>query len=191
MDVAPTDGDSRRPPSVADPEAFVLAALAQRPPPALILCGGIGEGKTSAATHLVEALRAQGVAAGGILAPRVVDGGTTVAYQVLDVASGKRQLLLDSRPPGVAVGRFYLRSEGVRFARGAIDRAVASRRLVVIDEVGRLELGGGGHAAALRAARAAGAPLVLTVRTPFVARVVERFALAPCGAHRVAGGGRE
>jgi len=175
------------PPRVEDPLSYLLAAVAERRRGTLLVSGPIGSGKTKATSALVEDLRRCGVPVGGILAPRVMEGSHTTGYDLLDVASGRRVRFLRSQPPGSEVGRFFLDPAAVSFGRRAILTDLHPGAVSFVDEVGRLELNGGGHEAAVRRALDAGGVVVLAVRTPLVAEVVRHFALAHVAEYRVAG----
>jgi general stress protein 26/nucleoside-triphosphatase THEP1 len=143
----------------------------------VIVSGGIGAGKTEAGLRLAQRLKQDGTAIGGILAPRLFERGETTGYNVLDLATGEDAVFARPDPPGHLVGRFYVRPGGLAFAdralRGGADRA----SVVFVDEVGRWELGGGGHASALRAVLESRGVPILFVRAELVENVVDHFGL--------------
>ncbi len=148
----------------------------------VVVAGDIGAGKTTAGLRLAQRLRDAGVAVGGILAPRIVELGETVGYNVLDVATGEDVAFARPDPPGQAVGRFFVRPAGLAFAERALRHGIEHADVVLVDEIGRWELSGGGHAAALRDLLRSHAVPVVFVRTELARAVVEHFAL---GAARV------
>jgi general stress protein 26/nucleoside-triphosphatase THEP1 len=183
---------------VGSPEETTVAAIVdwiqqamrsdrRRP---LILSGGIGAGKTQTALHIVQRLRQAGIRVGGIVAPRVIDRGRTVGYAALDLKSGEDQPFARSAPPGHPVGRFYVLSSALAFASDAIDRGL-EEDVVVLDEVGRWELQGGGHAGSLRRILAADALPLLLVRTTLLAEVVRTFGLEQAEVFRLTDSGPE
>ncbi len=117
----------------------------------VLLVGERGKGKTTLLTGLAEILRRRGVEVGGILSPRIVRGGETVGYLVRDIADGREEVLCSLEPPGLRFRRFYFRPEGIEFGRKAILEATGLPVLIV-DEVGPLELTGRGLAPALQEA---------------------------------------
>lgn len=154
---------------------FLLAHLAKES--CLILSGKIGAGKTRAAEHLVTALKESGFAVGGVLSPRIVEDDETVGYTVRDLATDEERPFAALTPPGVRVGKFFIAEEGLAFACGAIERAAKHAQVVFVDEVGWLELAGGGLAPAVRVLlRSAGCPILL-VRSVFVDVVARTFAI--------------
>lgn len=171
--------------AVPDPLRFVLTHLGDDPPAALVVSGGIACGKTTAVARLVDALRARSIPVHGAFAPRVLAAdGRTTGYDAVDAGTGSRRKLLRSEPPGEPIGRFYFDADTLRAVREAASRASAAG-VVVLDEIGRAELEGGGHEAALRAALLTGALVVVAVRTEFVDRVVGRFGIRHWGELRL------
>jgi len=158
-------------------QAAVVARAKKRARGAVIVAGDIGAGKTQAGLRLARSLQEAGLRVGGILAPRLFERGETTGYNALDVAKGEDAPFARSDPPGQMVGRFYVRPGGLAFADRAIRDAAEHAEVVLIDEVGRWELAGAGHAPALRTALSSGAVPVLFVRAELVEAVVERFGL--------------
>lgn len=158
-------------------DAVAAHVAARRPRRVVVVAGDIGAGKTQAGLRLVGRLREAGFMVGGILAPRLFDHGETTGYNVLDLSTGEDAAFARPDPPGHAVGRFYVRAHGLAFAERALRQAAMQDDVVLVDEVGRWELGGGGHAAALRAVLQGSAVPVLFVRSQLVDAIVERFGL--------------
>jgi len=144
----------------------------------IIIHGGIGVGKTRLAEQLAAALIERGIKTGGILSPRILDGNETIGYTIRDLSTGEEQPFVRLIPPGIPIGKFYLMEDGLAFAHAAIERATKNKQVVFVDEVGRLECDGKGHAPAARTLLRSQALPVLLVRSSFVERVVETFGIA-------------
>lgn len=168
------------------------AAPGEAPPRAgvAVVTGPIGAGKTTAVQVLARELAERVIRVGGIVAPRVVQDGETVGYDVVDLASHRSMVLARLSPPGRPVGRFYLTDEGLRFAGDAILRGLGSADVVCVDEVGHAELAGGGHAPAVRLLLGAPVVSVLVVREHLVQDAVAAFGLAGATIVNVAGANR-
>jgi len=123
-------------------------------------------------------LRRQGLGVAGVASPRVLRGGETVGYQVRNLATGEERSLCSLDPPGIPFRRFFFSPDGLAFANAALERASQEADVVVVDEVGPLELAGEGFTPGLRVALASGAFLVLTVRPSLVDRVRTQAGLA-------------
>lgn len=146
-----------------------------------LLVGDRHGGKTSTCRTLAAAARARGLTVGGVLAPAVHEGDQCVGYDVVDLATGATTRLADHRGPGVEhVGRFHFLADGLRLGRAALTQAVADApHLVIVDEVGPLELAGGGWAEALDALAARPGGTVFTVRRDLAAEVAARWGVPP------------
>jgi len=109
-----------------------------------------------------------------------------VGYNVLDVSTGEDVAFARADPPGQAVGRFFVRPAGLAFAERALRHGIERADVVLVDEVGRWELGGGGHATALTDLLRSRALAVLFVRTELAQAVVDRFELQAAKVLRLA-----
>ncbi len=162
---------------LANAVAQIMEELAKRKRRCVIVYGHIGSGKTLFAGQLATALDKQGVKVGGIVSPRILDEGKTVGYRVQDIETSEEQLLATLHPLGIPIGKFYLSEKVLGFAQVAIERAASTAQVVILDEVGRLELEGEGHANALRILLQSEAIAVLFIRTMFVEPVTEKFGI--------------
>lgn len=185
-----------RDPVFSEMLAFILARLGEKTPrTCIIIHGRIGAGKTHTAALLAAALEEDGILVGGLLSPRIMERDETVGYTVRDLMLGEERPFAGLTPPGIAIGRFYIREEGLAFARRAIERAAvhapARAQVVFVDEVGRLELTTdhtpqgytpvdhtpAGHAPAVRVLLRSPALPVLLIRSAFVSQVIEAFGI--------------
>ena len=123
----------------------------------------------------------------GIVAVRIQDrtGRRTVGYDLEVIGSGERISLASEEPPGQRVGRFYLREEALQQAGIVLKRAAMLQPVVILDEVGRLELSGRGHVGALESILVGYALPVLTVRLPFIEAIRNRFGLLTADCYHV------
>jgi nucleoside-triphosphatase len=108
----------------------------------LLLTGSPGVGKTSVLLRIVESLRAKGYSVGGMLSREVRVGEVRVGFEILDLRTGRKGWLAHvTQKQGPQVGRYRvnlgdLEDIGVE----AIMNASASSDVIVIDEVGPMEL---------------------------------------------------
>ena len=143
-----------------------------------LLVGDRHSGKTSTCRRLVESARARGLTVGGILAPAVYEGSRCIGYEVVDLATGQSTRLATTAGSGVEqTGRFHFLAEGLTLGRAALERTIEpAPELVIVDEVGQLELKGGGWSRQVDqlAADRSGLTL-LVVRRELAARVAQRW----------------
>ncbi|MDX9811968.1 MAG: nucleoside-triphosphatase [Bacteroidales bacterium] len=141
-----------------------------------IVTGSAGQGKTTFVRRLVEILKEDGVKPGGITSERIVDGSNTSGYDIVNVATGERKAFLRSEghDGSERIGRFYIDNEGLEAGRTILGQAEGD--IIVIDEVGRLEIAGGGWAPSLDALLARSQKtILLAVRDSFAEEVIRKW----------------
>jgi len=137
----------------------------------LLVTGESGSGKTSWCREYIDRRRKSGSIVGGILSPAIEKQGQRVGSNALDLLTGQevpfaRLSHYNSFKEGEKVSDYTISREGILFARDAIERAVKSRcDLVVIDEVGPLELQGKGLMSAVELALASAIDVLIVVRS--------------------------
>ncbi len=137
----------------------------------LLVVGEPRSGKTSWCKGYIDERREAGSSVGGILCPAIEQQGHRIGFNVIDLLT--RQQVPFARLSshgctrhGERVGDYTISNDGILFARRAIERAVESRcDLVVIDEVGPLELSGKGLMSAVELALASAVNVLIVVRS--------------------------
>jgi len=165
-----------------------------RKPEVVLLCGPPRSGKTTAAARLVEEVRRAGGIVGGFLARGLWDDEMRSGFdlEILDrdervplcrtVGRSMGPAKVDlSRPDGQRVGHFRFDPAGMAAGERALRRAMATPpTLVVVDEIGFLELEGGGWHPLLVQMLPAAAPLLLVVRDELETPIRQRYGLVGC-----------
>jgi nucleoside-triphosphatase THEP1 len=147
-----------------------------------IIAGGHGAGKSSLAAALARLLRESGLKPAGILAEGSWENGVRSGFALVDLSSG-RKIPLCRRGAGgdTRAGEFGFFEEGLAAGRAALaaDKA-AGAAAVFLDEVGPLELEGGGWAPQLAALLGEdGPPLVLVARDCLLEKIIARWRIKP------------
>jgi nucleoside-triphosphatase THEP1 len=134
-------------------------------------------GKTTSAGRLVSRVRGEGFSVCGLLAPSVYEDGELAGFDAVDIRTGRRAALA-RRSEVEEGGRFAFLTEGLEVGREALGQEVVeSADIVVIDEFGPVELGGGGWRAEVeRVLERTGVIVMLVVRRESAAEV--------CGLYR-------
>lgn len=153
------------------------AIAADQRRPVLLLIGGIGSGKTATGLRLVSLLRSHGIRPGGILAPRILEREETVGYSIIDLSTNTTHPFAGLHPSDISIGKYYVSNEGQQLAERILLRAAERHPVVFVDEIGRLELTGSGHTAAVRRLLASQALVVLMVRDSLAQAVLEAFSI--------------
>ena len=112
----------------------------------IIVTGAIGIGKTTVCEKVVSIVQSLGYTCGGILTYKAPDKSLTI----LDIQTGERKTLAsnDTIYHGPRTEKYFFNTEAINFGIRAIEHGTVSDVLIV-DEVGHLELGGEGFAKSL------------------------------------------
>ncbi len=107
-----------------------------------LLTGNPGIGKTTVLIETVDALRAAGFIVGGMVSREVRETGIRVGFEVSDLSTAKRGWLARvNQTAGPRVGKYRVDLEDLNsVGAAAIESAVDEACVVVIDEVGPMEL---------------------------------------------------
>lgn len=117
--------------------------------PVIIISGEIQEGKTSFLKKLLALLKENNVKLSGIMAEGVHENDERIGYDLLDVENGMRceYIRITPDPSRYRHGKYYFSNEGLIFGKKIFDRInINNTDLVIIDEVGPVEMKGKGWA---------------------------------------------
>jgi nucleoside-triphosphatase THEP1 len=153
------------------------------PPRVFILSGEQGTGKTTLLAALIKEMRKEGIVVGGIRAPVVYVQGKRVGYDIEDIPTDTITPLcrVAEEPSSHDAGRFRFLPDGLSAGRRALLRDPEhTPEVLIVDEVGPLELDGKGWADQLETVlhSFAGA-IILVVRSGMVAEVLDRWQIHP------------
>ncbi len=146
----------------------------------VVVTGRPGAGKTSAICAAAATLARRGVPVAGFVQIPVWEAAGKSGYLVRDVASGEERTLAVKVGDGHGQHGTPFRFEpaGFAFARAAVERVVAGT-ILVLDELGPVELRGGGHMPSVRRAlaRPALAGVLVTVRPALIPTFLAQLAV--------------
>ncbi len=146
--------------------------------PVVVVTGPRGSGKTSLVADLVRQLRESGDPVVGFVQPAMVRAGQRAGFQIVDLTSGRQAPLATPRADGRGEHGtgFVFHAEGLALARAALD-SPPQGAVLVADELGPVELRGGGHMATVRRALCLPGPRVaiLVVRRSLVPALLSRL----------------
>lgn len=108
----------------------------------LFLTGCPGVGKTTVLLQIVEALKVKGCSVGGMISREVRSCGERVGFEILDLSSDRRGWLAHvNQKTGPKIGKYRVNMEDLEnIGVSAVEQAVRSMDVVVIDEIGPMEL---------------------------------------------------
>ena len=148
----------------------------------LVVTGEICSGKTTWCSRYSQWLTAQKFTVGGILCPEAKTNDARIGYDVVDVHTGRAivfgRISSEADFAGEPVGNYVISYEGLEFAKLAIQEAVENKcDMIFIDEVGHLELAGGGIIEATHSAYQKAPNTMTVVRKSLLTTLLEYFHL--------------
>ena len=110
-------------------------------PPRYFYTGKPGVGKSTIVKRIVEEAKRLGCKVGGIAAPEVRLGGRRVGFRLVDVGRGVEGWLAKTGHLGPRIGKYGVVVEDVeRIGVPALQYALRECDIIVIDEIGPMEL---------------------------------------------------
>ncbi len=109
-----------------------------------LVSGPPDSGKTAYLAAVIEQARRRGLACSGLLSHGIRHDGVKTGFMLEAVGSDERRLLAAHHPldpADLTLGRFHFSLEAIAWGNAVLRR---SRGVVVVDEFGALEAGGGG-----------------------------------------------
>ncbi len=142
----------------------------------IFLTGPPGSGKTTALERIARALRARGYRVGGIITHEVREHRRRVGFDVVDLSTGQRiPLARRGVSSPIRVGAYGVYPEALRRAVQLLQEAGQEADVVLVDEVGPMELSDPAFVKAVEMLLTASRPVIGTVhyrsQHPLVRRI--------------------
>lgn len=155
-----------------------------------LLIGDRQAGKTTTCRRLAESVQTRGLTVGGIIAPAVFEQASCAGYDVVDLATGRSTRLAVIEAGGAEhVGCFNFLAQGLTLGKTALEHAAQTPfDLVIVDEVGPLELSGGGWSTQLDPLVGRAGLTLFTIRRGLMTEVARRWNVPAEDCHDLADG---
>jgi nucleoside-triphosphatase THEP1 len=148
-------------------------------PQIFVVKGKIGSGKTTLVKELIENLKRKNIRIGGIYTQKIFENEERIGYDVVDAKTSTAEtfLRINHCETCEKIGIFSIFPEGVKKGKESLHpEKTADDQLVVIDEVGMLELNGKGWAKQLNNLIQSGKNhLLIAVRDEFSEEVLKKW----------------
>ncbi|MFQ6086412.1 MAG: NTPase [Candidatus Bathyarchaeia archaeon] len=131
----------------------------------LFVTGRPGIGKTSVLLRAVEELKTKGYKIGGMISREVREKGVRIGFEIIDFYSGRRGWLAHvNQPVGPKVSKYKVNLNDLDIiGAGSIRDAVKNAQIILIDEIGPMELFSQAFREAVVEAMNSGKPLLGTI----------------------------
>jgi len=125
---------------------------------------------------LVERLKAQRISVGGMTTSELTQAGSRIGFQIADVSSGRTGVLAKVGSGGPKVGKYVVDLEGLEgVGVVAIEHAIEASDVIVIDELGPMELSSEAFVRAVETALRSEKPIVMTLHWRATHPLLERI----------------
>ena len=146
-----------------------------------IITGSLGEGKTTYAKKLTDIFRAHAVKVAGFLSEKIRLDSHIIGYDLVNLETDEKEVFLREKAEfgSETIGRFTISAAGLAFGNSVLKSLVISdNKIVIIDEVGLLEIGNKGWYEPLNdLIEKSGNPVLLVVRDIYVNDVRNKWNL--------------
>jgi len=144
----------------------------------LLITGRPGSGKSTLVAALVGRLERRRKV-GGMLTTEVCEGGVRVGFKIRDIGEEREGVLASiSLKDGPRLGRYAVNLEDLeKIGVTAIERAVRSCAVVIIDEIGPMELKSARFRGAVRGALDSDKDVIATLHFGSRERLIGKFGL--------------
>ncbi len=146
----------------------------------VFVTGRPGIGKTSVLLRAVDALRERGYMVGGMISREDREGGVRVGFEIVNFYTGERGWLAHvNQPVGPRIGKYRVNLSDLNaIGTNSILNAVAKADIVVVDEIGPMELFSHAFKEAVFQAVRSNKPMMGTIhyraRDPLIAAIKTR-----------------
>lgn len=147
--------------------------------PIFIIAGDQREGKTSFLNKTIQVLREHGINVDGIKAEGIDVNGERQGFNLVNVATGEKVLLcnLEGGNGWQQTGKYFFNPEGLNSGISKLNN-VTPGSVLVVDEIGPLELNGGGWSNSLRKLlNDFDSPMIWVVRRNLTEKIILSFSL--------------
>jgi len=148
-------------------------------PQVVIITGEIHQGKTTFAQKIVADLLKQKIRIAGFFSVGINENGIRTGFNLVDIGSSRRVELCSDKKneKRLKFGRYYFNSDAISLGNEILNsNNLSDKQLIVIDEVGHLELNGQGWSNAIEnISRSNTVPQLWIVRKSLVQKSTRRW----------------
>ncbi len=143
----------------------------------IIISGERREGKTTFIKNILSVLDKKQIKYSGIISEGIDKNNNRTGFNIIDLSTQKKYKLcsVDSNFGSLKIGKFYFNTDTLKLGNDIL--LSAKNNLVIIDEVGYLELNNGGWSNSIEKLLAEQKDLILVVRKKLLEKVINKWNL--------------
>ena len=150
-------------------------------PAIFVISGGVGEGKTTCAKNIIQSLQTRGLRCKGFLSVGTEANNVRSGFILVDINTSESIILCKTtyQEGWSQTGRYFFNPEALEFGNKILDpKNLQETDLVVIDEIGPMELNNQGWAESIRAlCQSLPTPQLWMVRENLVKQVIRKWCM--------------
>jgi len=147
-------------------------------PQIIIISGEKNEGKTTFIKSVLSEINNNKIKVGGIISEKTFDDEKLIGYDIIDIESGRDSAFLRKGEYENCdrIKKFSILNTGLDFGKKTLKDASTNDSLMIIDEVGQLELWDKGwHQTISDLNKSKVRTLIITIRTEFVEEIINKY----------------
>jgi len=147
-------------------------------PAVVIITGEIHSGKTTFALNVITALKEKNINVCGFLAIGIDENGERKGFKLMDLQTGEKTDLCSTSeiPESFKAGRYYFRRKAIEKGIKILTNIPDDCQCVIIDEIGPLEIAGGGWSMAIdHLCRKNISPQIWVIRKSIIKKAIRRW----------------
>jgi len=148
----------------------------------LFITGPQGGGKTTFVKELAALLEKSGFSTGGFIAEGYWENNLRSGFDIVEIGGSNKELLCNTiaGKGDEQFHRFFFKKKGLQFGNQILEKSAGKNLVVIIDEVGALELEGRGLANAIeKLIENPPLAMIWTIRETIAERISARFDIIP------------
>jgi len=147
-------------------------------PSIIIISGNIQEGKTTFVEKVINRLGRKELKVGGFLSKVIYDDNQRTGYYLYDLSTERSEMLctISEHAEWSRYGKFYFNPQGQKLGLSILQNIPDNTQIVVVDEIGPLELGGEGWAPAIEQLIVQSSiPMIWVVREHLLKKIARKW----------------
>lgn len=159
----------------------------------VIVTGDKSVGKSTTLVKIASLLKEKGKTVGGVISPRIWKNNERYGYKLVNPQDGSSELLAAVEKIDGNIVRhcsFFFNKDVFDKGNSMIQNGINSD-LLIVDEIGNLEIAGGGWAVSMPEVAGCNVRAVLSIREDVIDKAIEKWRLNPVAVYKITAENKE